>query len=238
MEAKMRLAAWLYSAKKEYNEGLKVFNELNVNPDMIRFFSTPKPGKIQQSLLLRQLIEYARLHNIKPMPIPLGVTPKPVTQSAKSKESRTSNRVKVDKNPSIRYEDLPVQLQVLFDENGKLSSEMKTLHAQLKSIKHIIEKSDQRAQLAKGLVARAKTLRNNWNQIDTWWKENFEVQDPAKVAAQQAIEKDRRIKANLNYLRRYYNDPAKADEVKLRIAELDKWEVSYEELIRKISATH
>lgn len=234
----MRLAAWLHSAKKEYNEGLKIFKELNVNPEMTRFLTTTKPGKIQHSLLIRQLSEYARLHNIKPLPIPLFVTPKPVAKSDKKKESKTSSRVKVDKNPSVRYEDLPVQLQVLFDENGKLSSEMKTLHAQLKALRYASEKSGQRAELAKGLLARSKTLRNNWNQIDTWWNENKTRQDPATVAAQQAIEKDRRTKANLNYIRRYYNDSEKADEVKLRMAELDKWEVSYEELIRKISIAH
>lgn len=240
MEAKIRLAAWLHSAKREYNEGLKLFRELNVNPDMTKFFGEPKPGKIHQSLLLRQLSEYARLHNIKPMPLPvqIAIAPKPVVQRKNVVASTTRNRVKIDKNPTVRYEDLPVQFQVMYDECGRLSAEMKSMHAQLKALRHSGIKSAERAELAKGLVSRAKTVRSNWSQIDDWWKENQSIEDPVVIAAQQAIEKDRRIKANLNYIRRYYKDPSKAEEVKIRTAELDKWNVPYEELIRKISGTH
>ena len=56
-------------------------------------------------------------------------------------------------------------------------------------------------------------------------------QDPIELAKREAIEKDKRIKANLNYIRRFHGREEKKNEVALRMQELDKWGVSYAKLI-------
>ena len=152
--------------------------------------------------------------------------------------SGNGQRLRVDKNPVVRYQDLPVNLQVLYDENGRMAREMKSLHAELKAIKDLPDQKQKRGQLARELVQRSQKSRENWEAVDSWWAEHHAPQDPSALAARQALEKDRRIKANLNYIRRFYGKPKNMPEVEIRMKELDKWGVSYEELVRKVSGAH
>ncbi len=108
---------------------------------------------------------------------------------------------------------------------------MKSLHAELKQLKGVADGKDKRAAIARELVLRQKQNRANWNEIDTWWASNNAEEDTAVVAAREALAKDRRIKANLNYIRRYYGKDKFMPEVERRMSELDKWEVSYDKLI-------
>lgn len=239
METKRKLAAWLYAKNRNYSDGLSLMKTLEITVDNPQFFETQSPSKIHMSLLIRQLSEYARVNHIKPEP--MKVLPEPVVKSAPQKPEKpqkeytsavnSSKRPKVDKNPVVRYEDLPVNLQVLFDENGKLLGEIKTLHEKLKLLKNKADAKEQRAKLAREIISRQRKNRSNWNEIDSWWAEQNEEEDPIELAKKEVLDKEKRIKANLNYIRRYYGKEKNKAEVSLRMQELDKWGVSYEKLI-------
>jgi hypothetical protein len=117
---------------------------------------------------------------------------------------------------------------------------MKALHAELKFIQDDPKKEERRKELAEGIVERKEKSRANWNMIDAWWK-NRDAEQPAQtektpeeLAAEEALKKDKRIKANLNYIRRYKNTTKKKqkEELEARKKELDAWRVSYEELLK------
>lgn len=254
-----RIAIWLYCRSRDYHEGLKLLQELKIDPEGAAFFEIAEPGKIHNSLLWHKLSDYARIHNIRPAANSSSNVPAnhhlqnkevadpnhlpqqncPLASAAKTffplplpqPLPLLRNNPHIDKNPTVRYEDLPANLQVLFDENGRLAREMKSLHAELKLLKDLPDSKDKRAGLARELVLRQKQSRANWNAIDSWWATHKTEEDTAAVAAREALAKDRRIKANLNYIRRYYGKDKFMPEVKRRMDELDKMEVSYEKLI-------
>lgn len=241
MEAKQQLSAWLHAKNRDYKQGVTLLKSLAVPVEHPGFFNVAKPSKIHHSLLLRILSEYARINNIKPAPArEEPVVAKAVVQIRQAEGvqgnqvpvSHGSARPRIDKNPVVRYKDLPANLQVLFDENGKLQGEIKSLHARLKLLKDDPQAKDQRAGLARQIVSRQKRNRANWDTIDTWWLSRNVQEDPIEQARREALDKDKRIKANLNYIRRYHGKEKNEAEVNLRMQELDKWGVSYEKLIR------
>ena len=243
MDIHHKLALWLHCNKKDYEMGLELLTKLGISSES--FFNVTSPTKLHYSLLYRALAGYAIRMNIKPR---ASNSPNKIASTCIS-DSNTKQltteilqvkiqRPKIDRNPSVRYEDLPANLQVLYDENGRMAREMKSLHAELKAIKDLPDQRQKRGQLARELVQRSHKSRENWEAVDSWWAEHQAPQDPSALAARQALEKDRRIKANLNYIRRFYGKPKNMPEVEIRMKELDKWGVSYEELVRKVSGAH
>jgi len=246
MDIKKRLANWLYHSKKDFREGIAIMEELKIDPKTIRFLQQKKTSKIHQSILVRKLSNYARVQKIFPAPFPVSAEKKAVQKGARppgkfvSRDDLDVNpevsdhliqRPKVDKNPVVRYEDLPVNLRVLFDENGKMMAENKAFHAELKQLKDDETATDRRKILAEELISRQKATRENWDIIDAWWAKKQES-DPLRMAAEEALSKDRRIKANLAYIRRYLGKEKVKDEVELRMKELDSWEVDYGSLTK------
>ena len=247
MELHKKLASWLYHSERDYPEGLELYMMLGIDKSSVPFFRVTSPTKLHQSLLFRALAGYARRMNIRPGPMPVPVKSVSVSNSASNSDSGSVpdsgpfsaslpagdvERPKIDRNPVVRYEELPVNLQVLFDENGRLQSEMKAFHARLKTLKEQPSEKQQRAIIARELVSRQAKSRSNWDQIDGWWAaRNESVETPEDKAAREALEKDRRIKANLNYIRRYLGKEKYQAEVNIRMEELNKWNVSYEKLI-------
>ncbi len=240
MSAKQQLAAWLYTKNKDYHHGLTLMKSLGIGVENPKFFDVPKPSKIHQSLLLRQLSEYARINGIKPAAIranqlavkPVVITNKVDTRVKHVPANSSNKRPRVDKNPVVRYEELPANLQVLFDENGKIQGEIKSLHAKLKLLKDDPGVKAERGELAIQIVSRQKKNRSNWDAIDSWWAGQDTEEDPIEKVRREVLEQDKRIKANLNYIRRYHGKEKNIGEVNIRMQELDKWGVSYEKLIR------
>lgn len=245
MNAKGKLAAWL-SGGKDYQEGVSIFIGLNINKTMNQFFTTANPDKVRINMLGQWLERYARVHNIRPAIAMQKITPKPAIVQAqpgkvvkpalpvKAQETTAViQRPRIDKNPHVQYDKLPPHLQVLFDENGKLNNELRTYHAELKAIADDASKQGRREYLAKSAVAHGDQIRENWDTIDAWWAENQKPADPIEQAKKEAIETENRIKANLNYIRRFYGKEKQKNEVGKRMQELDKMGVDYQKLIGK-----
>ncbi len=243
-----RLATWLATKKRDYKTGVQIFIDLNIDVKKIEFFSSGAE-KIHQNILFRQLENYARIHKIKPKKFeekkPVHVPraklkSQEMPKASKEYAAQKIERPLIDTNPSVKYGDLPENLQELFKQNSQMNGEMKALHAELKFIQDDPEKEERRKELAEGIVERKEKSRANWDVIDTWWK-NRDAEKPVETekspeqkAADEALKKDKRIKANLNYIRRYKNTTKKKqkEELEARKKELDAWKVSYEELLK------
>ena len=234
MKNNERLAVWLWSRKKDYREGVRLLTDLNFDPASISFFSRSQPTKIHWSVLERKLSNYARVNGIKPAPslMPVETLAVPVYNEKPVNEKTGIERPKVDKNPVVRYEELPANLQVRFDENGRLNTEMKSFHASLKLLKADPDAREKRKELAGEILKRQKSIRENWDLIDAWWNRQKES-DPLQMAAEGALARDRRIKADLSYIRRFLGKAKVRSEVELRMKELDQWNIDYGYLINR-----
>jgi hypothetical protein len=259
MTTLQRLAHWLATKQRDYRQGVQIFIDLNIDASKIDFFSTPKPGRIHLSILQRELENHARVNRIKPqlfvaaqvsagktsalpgkkklVPGPAGSGSQRPNPPAPDQGKAAASKPRIDTNPVVKYDELPANLQVLFDQNGKLTGEIKTFHAELKACGEDPEKKDRRSELSQAIVSRQKSVRSNWEEIDGWWNSRQD-KTPEEKGAQDAIARQKRIQANLNYIRRYHGTVKENQryELEKRMNELDKWGVSYEELVRKISA--
>jgi hypothetical protein len=238
MTTNQRLSAWLHSKGKDYPEGVSIFNELCNDRTLAKFFNTSAPAKIHRSILLRKLEKYGRINKITPAPLP--EVKKEVAKAAlKVQQLPVKGKIerpKIDKNPVVKYDDLPVNLRLLFDENGKMMTEMKSFHAELKQLKDDESAQERRQLLAEEILKRQKTTRENWDVIDTWWNKHKEA-DPLAQAAEEALAKDRRIKADLAYIRRFLGKEKAREEVELRMKELDNWNVDSGNLTKNFNGT-
>jgi hypothetical protein len=246
MTTQQRLATWLATQKRDYKTGVQLFIDLNIDVKKIDFFSSGSE-KIHQTILFRQLENYARVHKIKPKvykekaPVHQKrgkLKSQEMPKATKVQPGEKTERVLIDTNPSVKFDDLPANLQELFKETSQMANEMKALHAELKFIQNDPDKENRRRELAEGIVERQKESRKNWNIIDEWWQTRGLKTEPEKspeeLAAEEALKKDKRIKANLNYIRRYKNTTKhrQKKEMESRMKELDAWGVGYEELLK------
>ena len=113
---------------------------------------------------------------------------------------------------------------------------MKSFHASLKLLKDDPDAREKRKELAGEILKRQKSIRENWDLIDAWWNRQKET-DPLQMAAEGALARDRRIKADLSYIRRFLGKSKVRDEVELRMKELDQWNIEYEYLINRFEGT-
>jgi hypothetical protein len=250
----LQLSHWLYEKGRDYQAGVEIFKRLDIDSSKNAFLTDKKPTAFKINLLRKLLFDYARIYDIKPEPFvkvvhsaPTGVqkqntAPKPPKSlSAVSNLSPANIPYKVkpviSKNPHIDYNLLPKDMQMLYDQCGELYNQQKSLHAILKTIKTDASKTEDRADLCKQIVDMQATIRTNWRTIDDWWLNRDKVTEakPADAPGMSDLEKDKRIKANMNYLRRYFYDKTKQDEVAKRRKELDDWGVNYEKLLAKIT---
>ena len=234
MKYSEKLSAWLWSRKKDYREGVRLLTDLNFDPGSISFLNRSQPTKIHWSVLERKLSNYAKVNGIKPAPslLPVETLAAHVSNEKPAVEKAGIERPKVDKNPVVRYEDLPANLQLSFDENGRLNTEMKSFHASLKLLKDDPDAREKRKELAGEILKRQKSIRENWDLIDAWWNRQKET-DPLQLAAEEALSKDRRIKADLSYIRRFLGKEKVRSEVELRMKELDQWNINYGYLVNR-----
>lgn len=113
------------------------------------------------------------------------------------KTTTARERPRILSNPLINYEELPDNLKLLYDENGKLNSEMKSLHAAMR-----VEKEDvKRKELLDKICPMEETIESNWETIDNWYKKNKEDIDSAPLTPAEISNK---IASAKKYIDRYY----------------------------------
>lgn len=258
-----KIKEWL-SSDRDYQKGVDLFKELNVDATKVPFFENEKPGAIHKNMLAHLLEQHVYVlietgkavkKDEKPVKPVINLPGKTNTKDT-VKKAEGIVRVLVDDNPIVRLEELPEELQVKYKENKTKYGEIKAYHAEIAALPDDSVNDSKRKELL-GLMIEADDLRKaNWAAIDAWWKTNKEVNGSGSVEITEAsgsytrdqIEaitdptikalcKEKRIAADLAYIRRSGNNEKKKDEVNLRIAELKAWEVNYEERIGKNSSS-
>jgi tellurite resistance-related uncharacterized protein len=251
--ANQKVKEWLKSEKKDYHEGVQLYKEAKVNPKKEKFFNVEEPEQIHRNMLFSELVNWDRVYNKEKTKTEKKATEKQ-NPSKNLSESRqkldeinkdiANGRMVIDKNPVVKYTELPEHLQEAYDENGKLYSEVKSLHAKLKSIPTDNKHDAGREKLITEAVEKHKTIRANWKLIDEWATKQpapqpinpsgaftrYEIEQ-IKDPAVKAVSKEKRIEANISYIRRYREDATKQKEVEKRITELEAWEIDYEKHI-------
>lgn len=241
MKTNERLAQWLGNGARSYKDGVQLFTDLNIDVKQLGFFTAKEPGKVHMSILFRKLENYARVNGIKAQRTqgPVQKQDKPVFIQRQDKPVKSViERIRIDTNPTVKKEELPEDLQLMFDQNGLMNNEIKTLHAELKVAAGNNAVSERVKALSNQIVHLKNQMRENWQKIDAWWnKKNGKT--PEQIAAEDAIRKKNRIVANLNYIRRYNSTtkPNQQTELAKRKQELDQWGVSYEELAAKVAVS-
>jgi hypothetical protein len=238
-----KLANYLASGMKDYAEGISIMKELDIDSKSIDFLNVPKPTAIHENLLRKKLVDYARINNVKPAFLKQEVAA-PAKSSGKTIDLKKSagstgnQKLRIDTNPFVRFEDLPFEYQEKYKAAAELKNQQKTLHAELKALKDLThdQSKARRADLSNQLVNNKTQEKTLWAEIDEWWNANkhkSKEQQIAESAAKGAIDKQNRIKANKTFIQRNYGNPKKTEELEKRMTELKEWGVDYDEDITK-----
>lgn len=243
MTAHEKLANYLATGMKDYAEGISILKELGSDAKSIDFLNVPKPTAIHGNLLKKKLIEYARVNKVKPVLYAKVATtpqktPGKVVDMKSTGKQPGAQKIRIDTNPFVRFEDLPIEYQQKFKSAGELKNQQKTLHAELKALKDLTDEPSKtrRAELSNQLINNKNQEKMLWADIDAWWeanKDKTKEQQIADSAAKAAIDKQNRIKANKTFIQRNYGNPKKTEELEKRMNELKKWGVDYDEDIAK-----
>lgn len=244
MKSHEKLANYLASGMKDYAEGISIMKELGIDSKSIDFLNIPKPTAIHENLLKKKLVDYARINNVKPAvfkqaePEPPKTQNKPFDVKTNNSKQLGAQKVRIDTNPFVRFEDLPVEYQAKFKAASELKNQQKTLHAELKTLKDLTDDASKarRSDLSSQLINTKTKEKTLWAEIDAWWnanKDKTKEQQIAESAAKAAIDKQNRIKANRTFIQRNYGNPKKTEELEIRMNELKSWGVDYAEDIAK-----
>jgi hypothetical protein len=259
MSPQEELANYMTTGMKDYPEGLKIFKNLGVEPESNTFLTTKTPGKIHINMLRNKLLHFARVYDIKARVAPPRLSPKgeggrnakikvtdfknellpklkPEREAVEGRSVSKAERVIVDANPVVRFEELPVLYQDKFRTAGELSNQNKSLHASLKLLIDDDSKKEKRAELSGQIIDNKKVIRQCYDEIDEWWKENKDKTVEQRLvdqAGKDAIDKQKRIKANKTYIQRNYGTGKKPEELQNRMDELTAWGIDYTEDIEK-----
>lgn len=245
MTQQEELADYMATGMKDYAVGLRIFKNLAVDSDSNAFLSTTTPGKIHINMLRNKLLYHARVYDIKPQLYskPTSTASRSVGAASKIKITvpehvvgTGGSRVIVDANPVVRFEELPALYQEKYRTAGELSNQNKTLHASLKLLIDDDTKKEKRGELSGQIIDNKKVIRQCYDDIDEWWKENKEKTVEQRLvdqAGKDAIDKQKRIKANKTYIQRNYGTGKKPEELQNRMDELTAWGIDYTEDIEK-----
>jgi len=110
-------------------------------------------------------------------------------------------KVVVDNNPHIHRDKLSEEMQILYDENGKMNQEMKSKHALL----NVATSDAERKELMDQLCELEETQNKNWATIDQWYQDNIvnTKKEPAPKKVLEPAEIAKKIDAAKNYIARY-----------------------------------
>ena len=164
----------------------------------------------------------------------------------------TQGQTVIDKGLKVSKEELPEDLQEAYQFNQDNYPVIRSKFEKMKLIGADAKHDLERKGLMNEILDLQKQIKANWVKLDayqnnpegdhnesgsgdeftqptkasgTYTKEEIEQITDAVVQAQS---KEKRVEANLNYLRRNMTDDKKKEEVDKRIEELKAWEIDYE----------
>jgi hypothetical protein len=138
-------------------------------------------------------------------------------------ERKNIQRVRIDKNPHISYDALPDELKVLYNDNVKLESEIKSKHAIMNALPPAAEFNDKRKILIQEISAYEEKQGKNWDVIDAWYAEPSKELPRGKTlptdlpSNNEPVEISKYITRARKYIDRYGNSekPLQVENTKL-----------------------
>lgn len=196
-----------------YDDLLEVYNKYKIDKKFDQFFGQGKDS-LRLNMLLKRVKEiFRKLDQNKGFAEPQAEATPHVESEQPSipednitvKELKIQNkkplRVVVDNNPHIHRDKLPEEMQILYDENGKMNQEMKSKHALL----NVATSDSERKELMDQLCELEETQIKNWATIDKWYQDNIvnPKKEPAPKKVLEPAEIAKKIDAAKNYIARY-----------------------------------
>lgn len=198
--------AWLSNPSKDYRVGLQIYDQYKVNNKFDDYFhSVEDPG--ENDMHFKLLVKNVRDIHRKLLTNPALIKTQTIvvkqidTDDLKKKSGHRSpnaaNRPRIVENPIINPKDLPEDLQKLYFENKNLTKKLSVKHAEMADMDQAEKNNEKRRQLADEICLMDDTRTANWNQIDTWWKDNKLKTDDEKenfnASKQEVLKTARRI---------------------------------------------
>lgn len=209
---------------RDYASGLGLLAKHSKNKILIQNLSRKEnPAKLEY-----ELRKVAKRQGIKLVGV---VKKEPVKTIVPSKIKGTSrgfganmDKIKVVRNNrAVEYDDLPPEIQLLWNLNRDGYKEIRSLHEKLK----LLEKApgEDRVPLLARLDKLDETIRKNWDTIDAWQpgQEVKKVVEPTVISHKRINANRKYISSNVKKLAAETN-PVKADKlrnkIQLRVTEL------------------
>lgn len=146
---------WLDSEERDYATGVQLFAQYSRNRSLLHLFQR-KTSAEKLAYELGKLAAQPQLTAIKSIP---GV----ILQGVQDKKGIVE-RVKIDAGAKIKREDLPEDLQALYDLNAQDYKFLRATHEKMKQAKTDAE----RAELRKAVAAYDDAIAARWALIDNW----------------------------------------------------------------------
>lgn len=184
----------------DFDKAFKVFCQYSRNESLIRFISRKKC-----TITLKYQLEKLNSLNIKPNPhahvyasyqLPTAIATPVVVGLKEEKPS-------IKRHDRLVRDDLPPDIQQLYDKNTVGYKELRSLHEKMK----IVESDEARAEVRTKVVALAKEISKRWKLIDIelvsksssptpdGWKESTARSYITRVLKKEEISDKDRIKA-------------------------------------------
>lgn len=199
---------WIDNPERDYDTGVLLYNKLGKNRNIKKVLERKNADKGMHILLynLEKTVGHKQAVKESKKDKPSGDTENAIVGAANNlinKGKELIGRLRVKKNPTINYDDLPDDLKKLFDENGKLESEKKTVHAKMTALSAAPENNAKRKEYSNRLIQIEASQAANWKVIDDWW--NNKDKDPEKTIelspAEKAVKAEREKQQRIENLK-------------------------------------
>ncbi|MDR0754184.1 MAG: hypothetical protein LBF04_02225 [Prevotellaceae bacterium] len=192
---------WIESDAPDYTTGVALFSKYNRNKAILQWLSRvgAKRGMSKLVYELQRINKTAIKYKHIAMPV--------MTQKTTALKHE---RIQIDVEGKIKREDLPVQLQKLYDENVEKYKIMRGAHATMIETKH----KNQRKKLRTQITQFDDKISANWGKIDAWAKTQILPDDNSNENIITDKLTPQQVNAFRTYISRYIAEPDKLDDKK------------------------
>lgn len=218
----MTLQKWFDSEKRDYGLGLALLGKYSKNRMLLQNLSRKQnPKKLEYELKKALKLENAKAgkkeSHSDQMIDKMNSDPQKIEGTSRAHGADMDKIKVVRENHEMKYEDLPEEIQKLWDANRDGYKEIRATHEKLKLMETAPKKD--RVPLLARIDELDVSIRKNWDVIDAW-QPGTEVpkkeEDPTVIA-------HKRINANRKYISTNTKklagetDTAKAEKLRVKI---------------------
>ncbi|WP_372775646.1 hypothetical protein [Mangrovibacterium sp.] len=230
----MKLQEWIESEEKDYGIGLALLGKFSKNRVLLQNLSRKQnPKKLEYELKKAFEYEEAKSKSLaakakkKAGKKEKKEADAPVDETTGKKEPHSDQvidqtnaepgpqRLKIVRNDTeVKYEDLPEEIQKLWDNNRDAYKEIRSTHEKLKLMGKA--PAEDRAPLLARIDELDSAIRKNWDVIDAWQPgaEAEEKKEPVAIDHKRINANRKYISTNLKKLADGNVQDKKIDEVK------------------------